>query len=144
MYSMLQGGARMIGQGGGPHPQALGPPGGPQFPAQGDGPQGPQQGIYGEWNQTFTEWWMKRFKILVKSIGINFRSYCSPSWVSSNASKALPWHWRSLFFVAPQSFSHHSGAVHQPQPSSTPTGNQPPPQHAAPSPGQVRYPYRTA
>ncbi|XP_074520160.1 ataxin-2-like protein isoform X2 [Halichoeres trimaculatus] len=83
MYSMLQGGARMISQGGGPHPQALGPPGGPQFPAQGDGPQGPQQGIY-----------------------------------------------------APQSFSHHSGAVHQPQPSSTPTGNQPPPQHAAPSPGQ--------
>ncbi|XP_078146933.1 ataxin-2-like protein isoform X1 [Centroberyx gerrardi] len=83
MYSMLQGGARMIGQGGGPHPQALGPPGGPQFPAQGDGPQGPQQGIY-----------------------------------------------------APQSFTHHSGAVHQPQPSSTPTGNQPPPQHAAPSPGQ--------
>uniref|UniRef100_A0A672IKF4 Ataxin-2-like protein n=1 Tax=Salarias fasciatus TaxID=181472 RepID=A0A672IKF4_SALFA len=83
MYSMLQGGARMIGQGGGPHPQALGPPGGPQFPTQGDGPQGPQQGIY-----------------------------------------------------APQSFSHHSGAVHQPQPSSTPTGNQPPPQHAAPSPGQ--------
>lgn len=48
MYSMLQGGARMIGQGGGPHPQALGPPGGPQFPSQGDGPQGPQQGIYGE------------------------------------------------------------------------------------------------
>ncbi|XP_015245307.1 PREDICTED: ataxin-2-like protein isoform X1 [Cyprinodon variegatus] len=83
MYSMLQGGARMIGQGSGPHPQALGPPGGPQFSAQGDGPQGPQQGIY-----------------------------------------------------APQSFSHHSGAVHQPQPSSTPTGNQPPPQHAAPSPGQ--------
>lgn len=83
MYSMLQGGARMIGQGGGPHPQALGPPGGPQFPSQGDGPQGPQQGIY-----------------------------------------------------APQSFSHHTGAVHQPQPSSTPTGNQPPPQHAAPSPGQ--------
>uniref|UniRef100_A0A3B4Y0A7 Ataxin-2-like protein n=1 Tax=Seriola lalandi dorsalis TaxID=1841481 RepID=A0A3B4Y0A7_SERLL len=83
MYSMLQSGARMIGQGGGPHPQALGPPGGPQFQTQGDGPQGPQQGIY-----------------------------------------------------APQSFSHHSGAVHQPQPSSTPTGNQPPPQHAAPSPGQ--------
>lgn len=47
MYPMLQGGARMIGQGGGPHPQALGPPGGAQFPAQGDGPQGPQQGIYG-------------------------------------------------------------------------------------------------
>lgn len=83
MYSMLQGGARMIGQGGGPHPQALGPPGGPQFSAQGDGSQGPQQGIY-----------------------------------------------------AQQSFSHHSGAVHHPQPSSTPTGNQPPPQHAAPSPGQ--------
>ncbi|KAF7659525.1 hypothetical protein LDENG_00296040 [Lucifuga dentata] len=82
MYSMLQSGARMISQGGGPHPQALGP-GGPQFPAQGDGPQAPQQGIY-----------------------------------------------------APQSFSHHSGAVHQPQPSSTPTGNQPPPQHTAPSPGQ--------
>ncbi|XP_077481522.1 ataxin-2-like protein isoform X1 [Stigmatopora argus] len=83
MYSMLQGGARMIGQGGAPHPQALGPPGGPQFQTQGEGPQGPQQGIY-----------------------------------------------------APQSFSHHTGAVHQPQPSSTPTGNQPPPQHGAPSPGQ--------
>lgn len=54
MYSMLQGGARMIGQGGGPHPQALGPPGGPQFPAQGDAPQGPQQGIYGEQNQACT------------------------------------------------------------------------------------------
>uniref|UniRef100_A0A3P8VL90 Uncharacterized protein n=1 Tax=Cynoglossus semilaevis TaxID=244447 RepID=A0A3P8VL90_CYNSE len=83
MYSVLQGGARMISQGGGPHPQALGPPGAPQYPTQGDGPQGPQQGIY-----------------------------------------------------APQSFSHHSGTVHQPQPSSTPTGNQPPPQHTAPSPGQ--------
>ncbi|KAM9426811.1 ataxin-2-like protein isoform 2-T2 [Pholidichthys leucotaenia] len=83
MYSVLQSGARMISQGGGPHPQALGPPGGPQFSAQGEGPQGPQQGIY-----------------------------------------------------AAQSFSHHTGAVHQPQPSSTPTGTQPPPQHAAPSPGQ--------
>ncbi|XP_060950925.1 ataxin-2-like protein [Limanda limanda] len=83
MYSMLQGGARMMTQGGGPHPQALGPPGGPQFAQQGDGPQGPQQGIY-----------------------------------------------------AQQSFTHHTGAVHQPQPSSTPTGNQPPPQHSAPSPGQ--------
>uniref|UniRef100_A0A096MGL8 Ataxin-2-like protein n=1 Tax=Poecilia formosa TaxID=48698 RepID=A0A096MGL8_POEFO len=96
MYSMLQGGARMIGQGSGPHPQALGPPGGPQFSAQGEGPQGPQQGIYGEWGLVFN--------------------------------------------AAPQSFSHHSGAVHQPQPSSTPTGNQPPPQHAAPSPGQVPHP----
>uniref|UniRef100_A0AAY4EV14 LsmAD domain-containing protein n=1 Tax=Denticeps clupeoides TaxID=299321 RepID=A0AAY4EV14_9TELE len=38
---------------------------------------------------------------------------------------------------APQSFSHHSGAMHPPQPSSTPTGSQPPPQHPAPSPGQV-------
>ncbi|XP_028841673.1 ataxin-2-like protein isoform X2 [Denticeps clupeoides] len=37
---------------------------------------------------------------------------------------------------APQSFSHHSGAMHPPQPSSTPTGSQPPPQHPAPSPGQ--------
>ncbi|XP_075998824.1 ataxin-2-like protein [Genypterus blacodes] len=36
---------------------------------------------------------------------------------------------------APQSFSHHSGALHHPQPSSTPTGNQPQPQHTAPSPG---------
>ncbi|XP_037610667.1 ataxin-2-like protein isoform X1 [Sebastes umbrosus] len=87
MYSMLQGGARMIGQGGGPHPQALGPPGGPQFSTQGDGPQGQQQNIY-----------------------------------------------------AQQSFAHHTGAVHQPQPSSTPTGNQPPPQHAAPSPGQNAQP----
>lgn len=49
MYpTMVQGGARLIGQGGGPHPPAVGPPGGPQFPAQGDGPQGPQQGIYGK------------------------------------------------------------------------------------------------
>lgn len=54
MYSMLQGGARMLGQGGGPHPQALGPPGGPQFPSQGDAPQGPQQGIYGEPNASST------------------------------------------------------------------------------------------
>ncbi|XP_010771446.1 ataxin-2-like protein isoform X2 [Notothenia coriiceps] len=87
MYSMLQGGARMIGQGGGPHPQAMGPPGGPQFSPQGEGPQGQQQGIY-----------------------------------------------------AQQSFAHHAGAVHQPQPSSTPTGNQPPPQHAAQSPGQNAQP----
>ncbi|XP_010892604.2 ataxin-2-like protein isoform X2 [Esox lucius] len=36
----------------------------------------------------------------------------------------------------PQSFNHHQGAVHPPQPSSTPTGNQPPPQQHAPSPGQ--------
>src|SRR4029434_8511337 len=54
-----QGGARMIGSGGG-HPQALGPPGGPQFPGQNEGPQGPQQGIYGETHaqthlQTHTE-----------------------------------------------------------------------------------------
>ncbi|XP_034567714.1 ataxin-2-like protein isoform X2 [Notolabrus celidotus] len=34
-----------------------------------------------------------------------------------------------------QSFAHHTGAMHHPQPSTTPTGNQPPPQHAAPSPG---------
>lgn len=53
MYSMLQGGARMISQGSGHHPQALGPPGGPQFPAQGEGPQGPQQGIYGESSWVF-------------------------------------------------------------------------------------------
>ncbi|KAG9350012.1 hypothetical protein JZ751_026365 [Albula glossodonta] len=83
MYSMLQSGARMLGSGGG-HPQPLGPPGGPQFPGQGEGPPGPQQGLY-----------------------------------------------------APQSFTHHSGSMHPPQPSSTPTGNQPPPQHAAPSPSQL-------
>ncbi|KAL2078732.1 hypothetical protein ACEWY4_026417 [Coilia grayii] len=83
MYSMLQSGARMLGSGGG-HPQALGPPGGPQFPGQNEGPQGPQQGIY-----------------------------------------------------APGSFSHHSGPVHPPQPSSTPTGSQPQPQHTTPSPGQT-------
>lgn len=53
MYSMLQGGARMLGQGGGPHPQALGPPGGPQFPSQGDASQGPQQGIYGKSNISY-------------------------------------------------------------------------------------------
>ncbi|XP_064779661.1 ataxin-2-like protein [Oncorhynchus masou masou] len=82
MYSMLQGGARMLGQGGS-HPQVMGPPGGPQFPGQGEGPLVPQQGIY-----------------------------------------------------APQSFSHHQGAVHQPRPSSTPTCNHPPPQQHAPSPGQ--------
>ncbi|XP_022525093.2 ataxin-2-like protein isoform X1 [Astyanax mexicanus] len=82
MYSVLQSGARMLGQSGG-HPQTLGPPTGPQFPGQSEGPQGPQQGLY-----------------------------------------------------AAQSFAHHSGSVH-PQPSSTPTGNQPPPQHTAPSPGQT-------
>ncbi|KAM6904772.1 ataxin-2-like protein [Xenentodon cancila] len=38
----------------------------------------------------------------------------------------------------PQSFSHHSGSVHPPQPSSTPTGNQPPLQHTAPSPGHAQ------
>ncbi|XP_051968588.1 ataxin-2-like protein [Xyrauchen texanus] len=81
MYSVLQSGARMLGQGGG-HPQALGPPTGAQFTGQPDVPQGPQQGLY-----------------------------------------------------APQTFSHHSASVHPPQPSSTPTGNQPP-QHTAPSPGQ--------
>uniref|UniRef100_A0A3Q0TBP5 Ataxin 2-like n=1 Tax=Amphilophus citrinellus TaxID=61819 RepID=A0A3Q0TBP5_AMPCI len=31
----------------------------------------------------------------------------------------------------------HSGSIHPPQPSSTPTGSQPPPQHATPSPGHV-------
>uniref|UniRef100_A0A8C1TYT6 Ataxin 2-like n=1 Tax=Cyprinus carpio TaxID=7962 RepID=A0A8C1TYT6_CYPCA len=80
MYSMLQGGPRMLGSGG--HPQTLGPPG-PQYPGQNEGPPAPQQGMY-----------------------------------------------------APQSFSHHSGSIHHPQPSSTPTGSQPPPQHPAPSPGQ--------
>ncbi|KAJ8402614.1 hypothetical protein AAFF_G00366970 [Aldrovandia affinis] len=79
VYSILQGGARMLGSGG--HPQTLAPPG-PQYQAQGEGPPGPQQGMY-----------------------------------------------------APQSFSHHSGSMHQPQPSSTPTGNQPP-QHPSQSPGQ--------
>lgn len=56
MYPMLQGGARMISQGGGPHPQALGPPGGAQFPAQGDAPQGPQQGIYGTFALNLHSW----------------------------------------------------------------------------------------
>uniref|UniRef100_A0AAR2JLV9 LsmAD domain-containing protein n=1 Tax=Pygocentrus nattereri TaxID=42514 RepID=A0AAR2JLV9_PYGNA len=81
MYSVLQSSARMLGQSGG-HPQTLGPPAGPQFPGQTDGPQGPQQGFLS------------------------------------------------------QSFSHHLGSVHPPQPSSTPTGNQPP-QHTTPSPGQT-------
>lgn len=80
VYSMLQGGPRMLGSGG--HPQTLGPPG-HQYPGQTEGPPAPQQGMY-----------------------------------------------------APQSFSHHSGSIHHPQPSSTPTGSQPPPQHPAPSPGQ--------
>ncbi|XP_054463172.1 LOW QUALITY PROTEIN: ataxin-2-like protein [Anoplopoma fimbria] len=78
VYSMLQGGARMLTSGA--PPQQMGPPG-PQYPGQAEGPQGPQQAMYA------------------------------------------------------QSFSHHSGAMHHPQPSSTPTGNQPPPQHTAPSPG---------
>nr|XP_019968133.1 PREDICTED: ataxin-2-like protein [Paralichthys olivaceus] len=38
---------------------------------------------------------------------------------------------------APQSFSHHSSSLLHPQPSSTPTGNQPLPQHSAPSPGHA-------
>ncbi|XP_045077265.1 ataxin-2-like protein isoform X3 [Coregonus clupeaformis] len=43
VYSMLQGGARMLTQAG--HPQALGPPG-PQYPGQTEGPPGPQQAMY--------------------------------------------------------------------------------------------------
>uniref|UniRef100_A0A4W4E1E7 LsmAD domain-containing protein n=1 Tax=Electrophorus electricus TaxID=8005 RepID=A0A4W4E1E7_ELEEL len=43
VYSMLQGGARMLSSGG--HPQTLGPPG-PQYPGQSDGPPGAQQGMY--------------------------------------------------------------------------------------------------
>ncbi|XP_029491201.1 ataxin-2-like protein isoform X3 [Oncorhynchus nerka] len=43
VYSMLQGGARMLTQAG--HPQALGPPG-PQYPGQTEGPPGPQQTMY--------------------------------------------------------------------------------------------------
>uniref|UniRef100_A0A8D3B160 Ataxin 2-like n=1 Tax=Scophthalmus maximus TaxID=52904 RepID=A0A8D3B160_SCOMX len=77
VYSMLQGGARMLTSGA---PQQMGP--GPQYPGQAEGPQGPQQALY-----------------------------------------------------AAQSFSHHSASMHHPQPSSTPTGNQAPPQHSAPSPG---------
>lgn len=67
MYPMLQGGARMIGQGGGPHPQALGPPGGAQFPAQGDAPQGPQQGIYGtvEYLYNYIKWQIPRVTFLI-------------------------------------------------------------------------------
>ncbi|XP_051958738.1 ataxin-2-like protein [Xyrauchen texanus] len=49
MFSMLQSGARMLGQG---HPQALSLPAGTQFPGQPDGPQGPQQGLYAP--QTFS------------------------------------------------------------------------------------------
>lgn len=78
VYSMLQGGARMLTSGA--PPQAMGPPG-PQYPGQAEAQPGPQQAMYA------------------------------------------------------QSFSHHSGSIHHPQPSSTPTGNQPPPQHTAPSPG---------
>ncbi|KAK1877657.1 Ataxin-2-like protein [Dissostichus eleginoides] len=78
VYSMLQGGARMLTSGA--PPQQMGPPGG-QYPGQAESLQGQQQAMYA------------------------------------------------------QSFSHHSGAMHHPQPSSTPTGNQPPPQHSAPSPG---------
>ncbi|RXN38625.1 ataxin-2 isoform X1 [Labeo rohita] len=43
VYSMLQGGPRMLGSGG--HPQTLGPPG-PQYPGQTEGPPAPQQGMY--------------------------------------------------------------------------------------------------
>ncbi|XP_076739606.1 ataxin-2-like protein isoform X1 [Maylandia zebra] len=40
---------------------------------------------------------------------------------------------------APQSIhTHHSGSLHPPQPSSTPTGSHPPPQHTAPSPGHAQ------
>ncbi|XP_044186222.1 ataxin-2-like protein isoform X2 [Thunnus albacares] len=81
VYSMLQGGARMLTPGAPPQP--MGPPG-PQYPGQAEGPPGPQQAMYA------------------------------------------------------QSFSHHSGSIHHPQPSSTPTGNQPPPQHTAPSPGHTQ------
>ncbi|XP_072224575.1 ataxin-2-like protein isoform X2 [Leuresthes tenuis] len=76
VYSMLQGGARMLTSGA-PH-QAMGPPG-PQYPSQAEG-----QAMYA------------------------------------------------------QSFSHHTGPMHHPQPSSTPTGTQPQPQHSAPSPGHAQ------
>ncbi|KAM9346259.1 ataxin-2-like protein isoform 2-T2 [Symphorus nematophorus] len=78
VYSMLQGGARMLTPGAPPQP--MGPPG-PQYPGQAEGQPGPQQAMYA------------------------------------------------------QSFS---GSIHHPQPSSTPTGNQPPPQHTAPSPGHTQ------
>ncbi|XP_076608416.1 ataxin-2-like protein isoform X1 [Chaetodon auriga] len=81
VYSMLQGGARMLTPGA--PPQAMGPPG-PQYPGQAEGQPGPQQAMYA------------------------------------------------------QSFSHHSASIHHPQPSSTPTGNQPPPQHTAASPGHTQ------
>ncbi|XP_041812211.1 ataxin-2-like protein isoform X2 [Chelmon rostratus] len=81
VYSMLQGGARMLTSGA--PPQSMGPPG-PQYPGQAEGQPGPQQAMYA------------------------------------------------------QSFSHHSGSIHHPQPSSTPTGNQPPPQHTAASPGHTQ------
>ncbi|KAM7387646.1 hypothetical protein PAMA_009995 [Pampus argenteus] len=81
VYSMLQGGARVLTAGAPPQP--IGPHG-PQYPGQAEVPPGPQQAVFA------------------------------------------------------QSFSHHSGSLHPPQPSSTPTGNQPPQQHTAPSPGQVR------
>ncbi|KAM4531695.1 ataxin-2-like protein isoform 2-T2 [Odontesthes bonariensis] len=77
VYSMLQGGARMLTSGA-PH-QTMGPPG-PQYPSQAEG-----QAMY-----------------------------------------------------AAQSFAHHTGAMHHPQPCSTPTGNQPQPQHTAPSPGHAQ------
>ncbi|XP_035510655.1 ataxin-2-like protein [Morone saxatilis] len=80
VYSMLQGGARMLTSGA---PQQMGPPG-HQYHGQAEGQPGPQQAMYA------------------------------------------------------QSFSHHSGPMHHPQPSSTPTGNQPPPQHTAPSPGHTQ------
>uniref|UniRef100_A0A667WY88 Ataxin 2-like n=1 Tax=Myripristis murdjan TaxID=586833 RepID=A0A667WY88_9TELE len=42
VYSMLQGGARMLTSGA---PQPMGPPG-PQYPGQAEGPPGPQQALY--------------------------------------------------------------------------------------------------
>nr|XP_046271648.1 ataxin-2-like protein isoform X2 [Scatophagus argus] len=81
VYSMLQGGPRMLTSGAPPQP--MGPPG-PQYPGQVEGQPGPQQAMYA------------------------------------------------------QSFSHHSGSIHHPQPSSTPTGSQPPAQHTAPSPGHTQ------
>ncbi|XP_029015419.1 ataxin-2-like protein isoform X2 [Betta splendens] len=79
VYSVLQGGARLLTPGAPPQP--MGPPG-PQYPGQTEGPAGPPQAMY-----------------------------------------------------TPQSFSHHSGSIHPPQPSSTPTGSQP---HTAPSPGHAQ------
>uniref|UniRef100_A0A8C2GJ32 Ataxin 2-like n=1 Tax=Cyprinus carpio TaxID=7962 RepID=A0A8C2GJ32_CYPCA len=77
MYSVLQGGPRMLGSGG--HPQTLGPPG-PQYPGQTEGPPAPQQGMYGK------DYYYYFFFFFSKT---GFSSLCILGWESLVKSRSI-------------------------------------------------------